>query len=418
VRRLDALHVYYGIEFFEDIARHAAFTVWAVYLVRDVDLNPLELVLLGTVGEITYFLSEVPTGVIADAYSRRLSVILGLFLNGISAIVVGLSHDYAFILVGSMVWGVGSALMSGAYEAWITDEHGVEGIARVFLRGAQFAYSGAILGAILGVAVATQDLGAALVFGGLVWIATGIACAFVMPEHGFRRKPADERLSPARELQRNAVVGARLIRGHHVLLLIVGITFFAGAASEGLDRLWEAHLIRDVGLPELWGLDPVVWFGVFNVAGLAAGIVITSMLIPRFARAGDGELAGALLLLTAILSVGMVVFGLATGFALAAGAYLVARLARRINEPLYAAWLNRNIEDSSVRATVNSLVGQSDAIGEIAGGPAIGIVGTLSGMRAALVASGLLLTPAIALYTRALRHGGREPELEEAEAPA
>jgi MFS transporter, DHA3 family, tetracycline resistance protein len=418
VRRLDALHVYYGIEFFEDIARHAAFTVWAVYLVRDVGLNPLELVLLGTVGEITYFLSEVPTGVIADAYSRRLSVILGLFLNGISAIVVGLSHDYAFILVGSMVWGVGSALMSGAYEAWITDEHGVEGIARVFLRGAQFAYSGAILGAILGVAVATQDLGAALVFGGLVWIATGIACAFVMPEHGFRRKPADERLSPARELQRNAVVGARLIRGHHVLLLIVGITFFAGAASEGLDRLWEAHLIRDVGLPELWGLDPVVWFGVFNVAGLAAGIVITSMLIPRFARAGDGELAGALLLLTAILSVGMVVFGLATGFALAAGAYLVARLARRINEPLYAAWLNRNIEDSSVRATVNSLVGQSDAIGEIAGGPAIGIVGTLSGMRAALVASGLLLTPAIALYTRALRHGGREPELEEAEAPA
>jgi MFS transporter, DHA3 family, tetracycline resistance protein len=418
VRRLDALHVYYGIEFFEDIARHAAFTVWAVYLVRDVGLNPLELVLLGTVGEITYFLSEVPTGVIADAYSRRLSVILGLFLNGISAIVVGLSNDYAFILVGSMVWGVGSALMSGAYEAWITDEHGVEGIARVFLRGAQFAYSGAILGAILGVAVATQDLGAALVFGGLVWIATGIACAFVMPEHGFRRKPADERLSPARELQRNAVVGARLIRGHHVLLLIVGITFFAGAASEGLDRLWEAHLIRDVGLPELWGLDPVVWFGVFNVAGLAAGIVITSMLIPRFARAGDGELAGALLLLTAILSVGMVVFGLATGFALAAGAYLVARLARRINEPLYAAWLNRNIEDSSVRATVNSLVGQSDAIGEIAGGPAIGIVGTLSGMRAALVASGLLLTPAIALYTRALRHGGREPELEEAEAPA
>jgi hypothetical protein len=114
----------------------------------------------------------------------------------------------------------------------------------------------------------------------------------------------------------------------------------------------------------------------------------------------------------------MIVFGLATGFAVAAGAYLVARLARRINEPLYAAWLNRNIEDSSVRATVNSLVGQSDAVGEIAGGPAIGVVATLSGMRAALVASGLLLTPALALYGRALRHGGREPELDEAKAIA
>jgi DHA3 family tetracycline resistance protein-like MFS transporter len=418
VRRLDALKVYYGIEFFEDVGRHAAFTVFAVYLVRDVGLNPLELVLIGTIGEISYFLLEVPTGVVADAYSRRLSVILGLLVSGLSMIVIGITDEYALLLAGSMLWGLGSALQSGAYEAWITDEHGIDGIARVFLRGAQFAYAGAILGAILGVAVATQDLGAALVFGGAVVIVTGVACILVMPEHGFRRRPPAERLSPAHELKRNAVVGTRLIRGHHVLLLIVGITFFAGAASEGLDRLWEAHLIRDVGLPEFWGLDPVVWFGIFNVVGLAAGIAVTSLLVPRFRHAGDGELAGALLVLTAILSVAMIVFGLAAGFALAAGAYLVARLARRITEPLYSAWLNRNIEDSSVRATVNSLVGQSDAIGEIAGGPAIGVVGTLSGMRAALVASGLLLTPAVALYGRALRHGGREPELEEAKAPA
>jgi MFS transporter, DHA3 family, tetracycline resistance protein len=418
VRRLDALKVYYGIEFFEDTGRHAAFTVMAVYLVRDVGLNPLELVLIGTVGEISYFLLEVPTGAIADSYSRRASVILGLLVNGGSMIVIGLTHDYPVLLFGSVLWGLGSALMSGAYEAWITDEHGVEGITGVFLRGAQFAYSGAIVGAILGVAVATQDLGAALLFGGAVTIATGVACLFLMPEQGFRRRPAAERLSAARELKRNAVVGARLIQGHHILLLIVGITFFFGAASEGLDRLWEAHLIRDVGLPELWGLDPVVWFGVFNVVGLAAGVAITTLLVPRFANAGNAELAAALLVVTAILSVGMIVFGLATGFALAAGAYLVARLARRIDEPLYAAWLNRNIEDSSVRATVNSLVGQSDAVGEIAGGPAIGVVGTLSGMRAALVASGFLLTPALALYGRALRHGGREPDLEEAKAPA
>jgi DHA3 family tetracycline resistance protein-like MFS transporter len=390
----------------------------AVYLVRDVGLNPLELVLIGTVGEISYFLLEVPTGAIADSYSRRASVILGLVVGGASMIVIGLTQDYRVLLFGSVLWGLGSALQSGAYEAWITDEHGLDGITGVFLRGAQFAYSGAIVGAILGVAVATQDLAAALFFGGAVTIATGVVCLFVMPERGFQRRPAAERLSAARELKRNAVAGAGLIRGHHILLLIVGITIFFGAASEGLDRLWEAHLIRDVGLPELWGLDPVVWFGVFNVVGLAAGVVITSLLVPRFAYAGNAQLAAALLVVTAILSVGMIVFGLATGFAVAAGAYLVARLARRINEPLYAAWLNRNIEDSSVRATVNSLVGQSDAVGEIAGGPAIGVVATLSGMRAALVASGLLLTPALALYGRALRHGGREPELDEAKAIA
>jgi hypothetical protein len=46
------------------------------------------------------------------------------------------------------------------------------------------------------------------------------------------------------------------------------------------------------------------------------------------------------------------------------------------------------------------------------------VVGTVASIRAALVTAGLLLTPAIALYGRALRRGGREPELADAELPA
>ncbi|HET7855503.1 MAG TPA: MFS transporter [Gaiellaceae bacterium] len=418
MRRLDALKVFYGLEFFDSIGHHAAFTVWAVYLVQDVGANPFELVLLGTVSEIAIFLFEVPTGVVADTYSRRLSVIVGLLLAGLSVIVVGLVAVYWVIVLAAILRGIGGTFLSGAWEAWITDEHGVDGIGRVFLRGTQWSYLGAIVGAVLGVAVATQDLGLGLVFGGAVSLATGIACIFVMPENGFSRRPVEERTSPGRALTETFATGARLVRGHNVLLLIVAITFFAGAASEGLDRLWEAHLIQDVGLPKLWGLDPVVWFGVFNVVGLAAGIVVTSFLVPRFEHADNEKLAKALLWLTVLLSASVVAFGLAAGFALAAAAYLVARLVRRLKDPLYVTWLNKNVEDSSVRATVNSIASQSDAIGEVAGGPVIGVVGTVASLRAALVTTGLLLAPAIALYGRAIRHGGREPELAEAELPA
>lgn len=162
----------------------------------------------------------------------------------------------------------------------------------------------------------------------------------------------------------------------------------------------------------------MIWFGVFNVVGLVAGIVITSFLVPRFEHADNAKLARTLLGLTVVLSLSVIVFGLAASFVLASIAYLVARLVRRLKDPLYLTWLNKNVEDSSVRATVNSIASQSDAVGEVAGGPAIGAVGTLASLRVALVATGLLLTPALALYARALRHGGREPELEEAEAPA
>jgi hypothetical protein len=236
---------------------------------------------------------------------------------------------------------------------------------------------------------------------------------FVMPEHGFVRKPASERLGAWRDIKTTAAAGGRLIRAERLLLVIMAIAFFIGAASEGVDRLWEAHLIREVGLPELFGLDPVVWFGLINAAGLLAGIVITSLLIPRFEHADNASLARALMLLTAIVSASVVVFGVATGFAVALVAYMLARLARRITEPLYLTWLNRNIEDSSVRATVTSMVNQSNAFGEIAGGPGVGAVGTVVSIRAALVVAGFLLAPAVALYGRAVRHGGKEPELEQ-----
>ena len=418
MRRFDAVRVFYGMEFFDTLGAHAAFTVWAVYLVQDVGVNPLQLVLLGTVSEIAIFLFEVPTGVVADIYSRRLSIIIGIIVSGAAIVVLGSVPIYWVIVVAAVLRGIGGTFMSGAWEAWITDEHGVDGIGRVFLRGNQFSYLGAIAGSGLGVAIATQHLGAGIVFGGLVSIATGIACIFVMPEHGFVRRPVEERMSPLRAMRSTAVTGGRLVRGNNILILIVGITFFAGAASEGLDRLWEAHLIKDVGLPTLWGLDPVVWFGVFNIVGLSAGIVITSFLVPRFEYADNSKLARTLLGLTVVLSVSVVIFGLATSFVVAAIAYLVARLARRLKDPLYTTWLNKNVEDSSVRATVNSIASQSDAIGEVAGGPFIGVVGTVASLRAALVATGLLLTPAIALYARALGRGGREPELEDAKLPA
>jgi DHA3 family tetracycline resistance protein-like MFS transporter len=80
--------------------------------------------------------------------------------------------------------------------------------------------------------------------------------------------------------------------------------------------------------------------------------------------------------------------------------------------------VNQQITDSSVRATVNSISGQADAVGQAAGGPVLGLVGNRFGTGGALGLGALLLTPALALYARAIRHGGREPELDELPAVA
>ena len=124
-------------------------------------------------------------------------------------------------------------------------------------------------------------------------------------------------------------------------------------------------------------------------------------------------MAKILLFLSALQAAAMLGFALASAFALAVATVWLVALARSMIRPVYSTWLNQSIEDSSVRATVNSLASQADAIGEVAGGPGVGAIGNVISLPAALVASGLLLTPALALYARAVRNHGTEPELEE-----
>ena len=50
-------------------------------------LNPLQLMAIGAALSISRLVLEIPTGVVADLYSRRLSVLIGLALVGLAMIV-------------------------------------------------------------------------------------------------------------------------------------------------------------------------------------------------------------------------------------------------------------------------------------------------------------------------------------------
>ncbi len=97
------------------------------------------------------------------------------------------------------------------------------------------------------------------------------------------------------------------------------------------------------------------------------------------------------------------IFGAASSdFALAAGAYWGVVLLRRLNAPLSVAWLNQGLDPRS-RATMLSMQSQSDAFGQVVGGPVLGAIASLTSVRLALVIAGLVLSPALWLYRRAGR---------------
>jgi MFS transporter, DHA3 family, tetracycline resistance protein len=415
MRRLPATTVYYGLSF---VVRMPTWVVMAVYLVRELHLSPLQLVLMGTAMEAAVFLFEVPTGVVADTYSRRLSLVIGYLGMGAAWLAVGLVSTPWLIIALWACWGLSYTFTSGAEQAWITDEVGLEKVGTIFLRAVRFGQAGAVLGLALQVAVGTLSLRAGVILGGAVTIAAGLACAALMPETGFRRRPRAERASALAEMRLTAVAGARYAWAAPVIMLLIGVDLFMGMSSEAFDRLKEAHFLRDVGLPAAGQLDPVVWFGIFWLAGMVLGFSAIGRLIKRVERGGRRAVTDFLFAFTMLQLAAMLLFALTGSTWIAIAALLGVFLARDLSGPLYTIWLNEQITDSRVRATVLSISGQADAIGQAGGGPVLGVVGNVWGIRAALAAGALAIAPALGLYARAIARQGREPELEKLPAVA
>jgi DHA3 family tetracycline resistance protein-like MFS transporter len=392
--------------------------VVAVYLVRDLHLSPLQLVLMGTAMEATVFLFEVPTGVVADTYSRRVSLIIGYLGMGFAWLGVAfVSAPWAAIALWA-AWGISYTFTSGAEEAWLADEVGADKAPRVFLRAARWGQAGGVVGLVLQVAVGAASLRAGVALGGALTIACGLACIPFMEEHGFRRRPREERHSPLEEMRTTAAAGARYARAAPVILLLIAATLCMGASSEAFDRLKEAHFLRDVGLPAIGSLQPVVWFGILYLVGMVNAFVGTTLLIRRVERRGLAAVSRTLLCCAAFELVAMLAFALAWSPWAAIVAVLGVFLARNLASPLYTIWLNDQVTDSRVRATVFSITGQGDAVGQAAGGPVLGVIGNVWGIRAALAAGAFAIVPALGLFGRAIAHDGAEPELEELPQPA
>lgn len=384
------------------------FTVLAsVYRIQVVGLNPFELVLVGTVLEATAFLLETPTGIVADVYSRKLSVIIGFLLFGLGFMLEGLIPTLASVLIAQVIWGAGATFISGALQAWIADELGEQGIGQVYLRGSQVQQAAAIFGIPLAVGLGSVTLGLPLVAAGAILVALSITLIAIMPEQGFRpTRDADH--SPFRSMRETFTLGIQTVRGRPVVMMIVLIAVLAGASSEGFDRLAEKHLIDNFSFPALPSgpLDNLVlWFGLIAAAGMLINIGITEIVRRRVNTDDHRALAMALLSTTVLLIFFLVGFALAGSFALAIAGMLAVKTTRMMREPLTTAWLNQSLS-SRMRATVISFRNQADALGQIAGGPALGLIATVASLPAAFVVAASILVPALYLYRRTLQPGG------------
>lgn len=401
MKKLDARTVYWIQSFVIGVIFSTVFAANQLYRVQTVGLGALQLVLVGTTLEITAFVFEIPTGIVADVYSRRLSVIIGTFLFGVSFLIEGTFPIFGVVLFAQVVLGIAWTFISGAQSAWITDEVGVEYVGPVFLRSSQFHRIGNLIGIPLFVFLGNISYQLAILVGGAMFLGLGIFRLLFMPEDGFTHTPKEA--ETWKEMVTTFKGGINLARAKPILLTFALIAIFVGLYSEGYDRLSEAHFLEQFDFPALpWGGDPIVsWFAIMRVGTMLLALGSTEIVKRKLDTADNKKVARALQGIYGLVSLGILLFAWSSNFYFAILATWLVDTMRGLTGPLIDTWVNKYI-DSKVRATVLSMTSQLDALGQMMGGPIVGIVGNLRTIRAALTTSALLILPVVPLYGRTI----------------
>jgi MFS transporter, DHA3 family, tetracycline resistance protein len=402
-QRLGAYRVFLLIEAVTSLFFAMIFTISAIYRVQNAGLNPLQLVLVGTVLEGTTMIFQVPTGLIADIYSRRFSVIVGMVIMGIAFIVEGSFPIFVVILLAQVLRAIGFSFASGAEEAWVADEMEEDNITRVYLRGSQAGLVGTIFGTLLCIPLANISLSLPFIVGGILFCIFGVFLIFIMPEtrfsHTSSEKDLTERINPWKAASSTLKTTYNLLQLRPILITILCIAAFYGIASEGFDRLWQDHFLKNFAFPTWGHFTPVVWFSLISLAVTLLSIVSSEIIRKRINMKNNMLVVRTLFVITLSLMISVIVFGLAGNFYVAVIAYLCASSVRQLQSPIYTAWVTQN-SDSGVRATLLSASSQFDSAGQMVGGPVVGIVATVTSLRIAMITIGSVLLPVLALLIR------------------
>lgn len=374
----------------------SVFTVSMVYHIEKVHLNPLQLILIGTTLEAACFIFEIPTGIVSDVYSRKLSIIIGTTLIGLGFIIEASIPKFIIIIISQIVWGIGHTFISGSIDAWIAEESKGEDLNKVYIKGAQAGQIGSVVGIVFSTILGNLSVRIPIALGGVIFIIFAMFLWIYMREENFTPS-APEELNTFRKMCYTFKSSVKFIKSKPIIMLLLSATLFYGLASEGYDRLYTAHFLQDTILPSIWSLSSVTWFGIFGISGMLLNAGVMQLIVKRLEREEKINSAVVLIGTNIFYIIFMLIFALTKDFKIMLMGYLLTNMFRTINGPIFSAWLNNHI-DEKARATVISTNSQINALGQIIGGPIIGIIATNISVRVGIACTALLVSPVIIIY--------------------
>ncbi len=294
-------------------------------------------------GDVVYWiiiiLFEVPTGVIADKYSRKYSMAIGLAFLSAALFIYSRIATLAVLLFCHVVWGIGTTFISGADVALLYDSlkemKREDEFSRIMGNAASISFASVGVSCLIGGFIATVDIVLPFVLSSIMYAA---ACIFVL----FLIEPHLEKRSESYLLHTKESV--QFLKKKQYLFTL--IMLFSGLFC-------TYTIVSILRQPYLLALKtPLKFFGVLYLASLlikAVGAKLAYKIEPFFGEKRN------LLMISAVTAASFLLAGVLksyVGLAVLMGSTFVLGYL----SPIFDSYMNKRIP-SAKRATIFSFRG-------------------------------------------------------------
>lgn len=348
----------------------------------DIGLTFFQIALISGIRSIVSLIFEIPTGVIADKYSRKFSVILGYILTAISLALIPIWDSFVVIAIIFAFDSLFETLVSGADRAWAVDlieNRDKSLLDKYFLRTRLFRNIGMVIAPLAAsyVVAVSSMRNLWFIFAGGIILST-IILSFAEEIKIARNKAASVK-SQINEVTRDCWQTVKYALSHSILILLFMGIFIFYFVDEISSLAWTPYIEKNgFSLPLIGYLFSII---------AALGIIL-----PLLAQWLLKKKSKLFILFSSAIGYAtlLIIAGKISSALLIAFIFILFSSIDEIFLPLEEALTNQFI-NSQQRASVLSLKSITESLASIIGAPIAGVILGFISEAQALILSGFLI---------------------------
>lgn len=373
-------NIYLGISFLVSLSTGFMLPIYSIFLLA----KGLTLFQIGLVNLMFYlglFVFEIPTGVIADTWGRKISVVISCLVLAGGMYCYSIASNIWLCLLAELLGAIGNTFSNGALQAWFVDgnkEIDQKKLQKVFSFEQVVGKVAYIIGANVGSLIYCLDSSWPWLFSCVSFLITCMFCLFCIQEKGFQNKgrTIKESYKKAIDTLWTSLYFCKTNKPFRFLLLIGLIQFFAVMAP---NMQWQPMYNKNI---------PSSYMGVMFTS-ISIFLIIGSYFSNYQLKLLKGNIKWALVLCQVGIGFGLLCAGW-FGFGLSIAAFMFHEIGRGMFKPLQDNYLNQNIS-SEQRATLISFQSMAHHVGGAIGLIISGWLAQQYSINLAWIFSGLVL---------------------------